>query len=130
MSVGSNPKFKRVGLDLKQVVKQVTFWVTVARQKTTKKKVRRAKNGRVIAPRKTAPAGRDKKEQLWKVEDLDKAFDLWERKKDLPPSEKWSKNKISKEPGISYTTSVRDCKEGMEEEREGRLQGESTQPRF
>ena len=44
MSVGSNPKFKRVGLDLKRVVKQVTFLFTVARQKTTKKKVRRVKH--------------------------------------------------------------------------------------
>ena len=61
----------------------------------TKKKVRRAKDGRVIAPRKTASAGRNKKEQLWKVEDLDRAFDLWERNKDLPPKERWSKNKIA-----------------------------------
>ena len=104
MSVGSNPKFKRVGLDLKRVVKWVTFLFTVARQKTTKKKVRRAKNRRVIAPRKTASTGRDKKEQLWKVEDLDKAFDLWERNKDLPPKERWSKNKILKETSIPYTT--------------------------
>ena len=100
MSVGSNPKFKRVGLAIKQVI----FSYTVARQKTTKKKVRRAKDGRVIAPRKTASAGRDQKEQLWKVQDLDRAFDLWERNKGLPPKERWSKNRISKETGIPYTT--------------------------
>ena len=104
MSVGSNPKFKRVGLGLKWVVKWVIFSFTVVRQKMTKKKVIRVKDGRVIAPRKTASAGRDKKEQLWKVEDLDRAFDLWERNKDLPPKERWSKNKISKETGIRYTT--------------------------
>ena len=104
MSVGSNPKFKRVGLDLKRVVKWVTFLFTVARQKTTKMKVRRAKDGRVIAPRKTVSAGRNQKEQLWKVEALDKAFDLWERNKDLPPKERWSKNKIAKETSIPYTT--------------------------
>ena len=70
----------------------------------TKKKVRRAKDGRLITPRKTASTGRDKKEQLCKVEDLDKAFDLWERNKDLPPKERWSKNNISKTTGIPYTT--------------------------
>ena len=69
-----------------------------------KKKVRKAKDGKVIAPIKTGSAGRDKKEQLWKVKDLDRAFDLWEKKKDLPPKERWSKNKISKETGIPYTT--------------------------
>ena len=50
MSVGSDPKFKRVGLDLKRVIKRVTFSLIVARQKTTIKKVRRAKDRRVIAP--------------------------------------------------------------------------------
>ena len=63
MSVGSNPKFKRVGLAIKRVI----FSFTVARQKTTKKKVRRVKDGRVIAPRKTASAGRDQKEHTAKV---------------------------------------------------------------
>ena len=50
MSVGSNPKFKRVGLGLKWVTKQVTFLFLLARQKTTVKKIRRAKDGRVITP--------------------------------------------------------------------------------
>ena len=50
MSVGSNPKFKRVGLGLKQVIKRVTFLFLVARQKTTQKKIRRAKDGRIITP--------------------------------------------------------------------------------
>ena len=95
MSVGSRDEVKLVTPDLKWVVKRVIFLFTVVRQKTTKKKVRRAKDGRVIAPRKTASAGRNKKEQLWKVEDLDRAFDLWERNKDLPPKERWSKNKIA-----------------------------------
>ena len=90
MSVGSRDEVKQVTL------KRVIFLFTVARQKITKKKVRRAKDGRAIAPRKTASAGRDKKEQLWKVEDLDRAFDLWEKKKDLPPKERLSKNKIAK----------------------------------
>ena len=46
MTVGSNPKFKWVGLGLKRV----TFSFLVARQKTTKQKIRRAKDGRVITP--------------------------------------------------------------------------------
>ena len=104
MSVGSRDPVKRVTLDLRRIVKWVTFLFTVAKQKTMKKKVRKAKDGRVIAPIKTGSAGRDKKEQLWKVKDLDRAFDLWEKKKDLPPKERWSKNKISKETGIPYTT--------------------------
>ena len=85
MSVGSRDPVKQVTLDLKWVVKQLIFPFTVARQKITKKKIRRAKYSRVIAPRKTASTGRNKKEQIWKMEDLDKAFDLWEKNKDLPP---------------------------------------------
>ena len=104
MSVGSRDEVKWVTLELKRVVKWLIFSFTVAKQKTTKKKVRRVKDGRVIAPKKTASAGRDKKEQLWKVEDLDRAFDLWEKNKDLPPKEIWSKNKIAKETKIPYTT--------------------------
>ena len=61
MSVGSNPKFKRVGLDLKQVTKQVTCSFLVVRQKTTQKKIRRVKDGRVI-PHKKASAGEGSKE--------------------------------------------------------------------
>ena len=68
-----------------------------------KKKIRKVKDGRIIVPRETASAGKDKKEQLWEVEDLDRAFDLWESNKDLPPKERWSKNKIAKETGIPYT---------------------------
>ena len=100
MSVGSNPKFKRVGLGLKWV----TFSFLVARQKTTLKKIRRAKDGRVIAPHKKASAGEGSKEQLWKVEKLEEAFNLWEKNKDLPPKERLSINKISKMTGIPYTT--------------------------
>ena len=44
MSVGDRINCKRVnvdlGLDLKWVIKRVTFWFLVARQKTMKKKVR------------------------------------------------------------------------------------------
>ena len=99
MSVGSRDPVKQVTLELKQVVKLVTVLFTVAKQKTMKKKMRRVKDGRVIAPRKTASTGRDKKEQLWKVKDLDRAFDLREKKKDLSPTGRWSK-----ETGIPYTT--------------------------
>ena len=104
MSVGSNPKFKRVGLDLKRVIKQVTFSFLVERQKTTQKKIRRAKDGRIITPRKKASAGEGSKEQQWKVEKLEEAFNLWEKNKELPPKEKLSMNKISKMTGIPYTT--------------------------
>ena len=104
MSVGSDPKFKRVGLNLKRVTKRVTFLFLVVRQKTTIKKVRRAKDGRVIAPQKKASAGEGSKEQQWKVEKLEEAFSLWEKNKDLPPKEKLSMNKISKMTGIPYIT--------------------------
>ena len=50
MSVGSNPKFKWVGLGLKQVIKWVTFSFQVVRQKTTQKMIRRVKDGRIIPP--------------------------------------------------------------------------------
>ena len=104
MSVGSNPKFKRVGLGLKRVIKWVTFSFLVVRQKTTKQKIRRAKDGRVITPHKKASAGEGSKEQLWKVEKLEEAFNLWEKNKELPPKEKLSMNKISKMTHIPYTT--------------------------
>ena len=104
MSVGSNPKFKRVGLGLKRVIKQVTFLFLVARQKTTKQKIRRAKDSRIIAPHKKASAGEGSKEQQWKVEKLEEEFNLWEKNKELPPKEQLSMNKISKMTGIPYTT--------------------------
>ena len=104
MSVGSNPKFKRVGLGLKRVIKQVTFSFLVVKEKTTKQKIRRVKDGRVITPCKKASAGEGSKEQLWKVEKLEEAFKLWEKNKELPPKEKLSMNKISKMTGIPYTT--------------------------
>ena len=69
MSVGSNPKFKRVGVGLKRVIKQVTFLFLVVRQKTTVKKIRRVKTaGSSPPPHKKASAGQGSKEQLWKVE--------------------------------------------------------------
>ena len=104
MSEGSNPKFKRVGLGLKRVIKWVTFSFLVVRQKTTKQKIRRVKDGRVIAPHKKASAGEGSKEQQWKVEKLEEAFNLWEKNKELPPKEQLSTNKISKMTGIPYTT--------------------------
>ena len=51
---------------VKRVVKQVTFLTLFSvgpRQKTTAKKIRRGKDGRRIAPRKDASAGRDTNEQ-------------------------------------------------------------------
>ena len=60
MSVGSNPKFKWVGLGLKWV----TFSFLVVKQKTTQKKIRRTKDGRIITPHKKASAGDGSKEQL------------------------------------------------------------------
>ena len=109
MSVGDRFNCKRVtvdlGLDLKRVIfKRVTFSFIVARQKTTKKKVRRAKDGRIIPERKKASAGYKIKEQQWELKDLDRAFDLWEKNKTLPPKERLSMNKISKDTGIPYTT--------------------------
>ena len=53
MSAGSNLKFKWVGLDLKWVIKWVTFSFLVVRQKTTVKKIRRAKDGRIISPQES-----------------------------------------------------------------------------
>ena len=55
-------------------------------------------------PRKKASTGEGSKEQQWKVEKLEEAFNLWEKNKELPPKEKLSMNKISKMTGIPYTT--------------------------
>ena len=57
-----------------------------------------------LPPRKKASAGEGSKEQQWKVEKLEEAFNLWEKNKELPPKEKLSMNKISKMTGIPYTT--------------------------
>ena len=105
MSVGSKKHVKRVTPDLKQVVKRVIFPFTVAKQKTTPPhKIKHAKDGRQIAPRKKASTGEGSKEQLWSVANLDLAFDLWEANKNKPPKEKLSKLAISKQTGIPYTT--------------------------
>ena len=96
------------GRDLvKRVVKRVTVLTLFSvgpRQKTTAKKIRQGKDGRRIAPRKDASAGRDTKEQKWKTEDMDLVFDLWERNKTLPPEQRLSKNQIHKQTGVPYTT--------------------------
>ena len=57
-----------------------------------------------LSPHKKASAGEGSKEQLWKVEKLEEAFDLWEKNKQLPHKERLSMNKISKMTGIPYTT--------------------------
>ena len=76
-------------VDLPKVGNQVgNHLFTMVRQKTTKKKVRRANDGRIIAPGQAASGGKYQIEQQWKVEDLDRAFELWERNKDLPPPKK------------------------------------------
>ena len=97
MSVGSRRNVKRV-------VKRVFFSFLVARQKNTKKKLRRGKDGRIIAPRKPASAGFKVKEQKWDAKELDRAFDLWEANKTKPKAEQMSKLAISKEVNIPYTT--------------------------
>ena len=99
---------------VKWVIKRVTvptLFSVGPRQKTTAKKIRRGKDGRRIAPRKDASAGRDTKEQKWKTEDMDLVFDLWERNKTLPPEQRLSKNQIHKRTGIPYTT-VCECLSG------------------
>ena len=104
MSVGSRDQVNWVTPDLKRVVKWVIFPFTVAKQKTTPKKVKHSKDGKHIAPRKKASSGASVKKQLWSVADLDLAFDLWEANKNKPPKEKLSKLSISKQTGIPYTT--------------------------
>ena len=92
MNVGGRGPVKWV---VKRVVKQVTaptLFSVGPRQKTTAKKIRQGKDGRRIAPRKDASAGRDTKEQKWKTEDMDLVFDIWERNKTLPPEQRLSKN--------------------------------------
>ena len=55
-------------------------------------------------PHKKASAGEGSKEQQWKVEKLQEAFNLWQKNKELPPKQKLSMNKISKMTGIPCTT--------------------------
>ena len=92
-------------------VKRVVKWVTILtlfsvgpKQKTTAKNIRWGKDGRRIAPRKDASAGRNTKEQKWKTEDMDLVFDLLERNKTLPPEQRLSKNQIYKQTRVPYTT--------------------------
>ena len=97
----SSPPFFALLMNVggRDLVKGVVKWVTIPtlfsvgpRQKTTAKKIRQGKNGRRIAPRKDASAGRDSKEQKWNTEDIDLVFDLWERNKTLPPEQRLFKN--------------------------------------
>ena len=97
MSVGSRRNVKRV-------IKRVIFSFLVVRQKTTQKKVRHGKDGRIIAPRKPASAGYNVKEQKWPASELDRAFDLWEANKTKPKDQQMSKLAIPKKVNIPYTT--------------------------
>ena len=97
MSVGSRRNVKRV-------IKRVIFSFSVARQKTTQKKLRCGKDGRKIAPRKPASSGYKVKEQKWPASELDRAFDLWEANKNKLKDQQMSKLAIAKEVKIPYTT--------------------------
>ena len=107
---------------VKRVVKRVIFptcsSVPGPRQKTTPSK-KRGKDGRRIAPRKEASAGRNRKEQQWTEADMDEVFDLFERNKTLPPGEQMSIRAISKQTGVPYTT----CCERLKGRRGGGKRG-------
>ena len=117
MSVGSRRNVKRV-------IKWVIFSFLVARQKTTQKKVRRGKDGRIIAPRKPASAGYKVKEQKWSASELDRAFDLWEENKTKPKDQQMSKLAISQEVNIPTLPSVSDFQAEEEVGKGEKLQGE------
>ena len=104
MSVGSRRNVKRV-------IKRVIFSFLVARQKTTQKKVRRGKDGRIITPRKPASAGYNVKEQKWPASELDRGFDLWEANKTKPKDQQMSKLAISKEVKINEGQTCSKCQE-------------------
>ena len=92
---------------VKRVSKRVTILTLFSvgpKQKTTAKKIRQGKDGRRIAPRKEALAGRNMKEQKWKTEDINLVFELWEKNKTLPQEKGLFKNQIHKKTGVPYTT--------------------------
>ena len=93
---------KRVTSPIKRVIKRVIFPFSVAKQKTTKRRL--GKDGRQIGKRQKDSAGEGSKEQLWSVADMDEVFDLWEANQNKPPKERLSKLAISKKTGIPYTT--------------------------
>ena len=99
---------KRVGVDLcKRVVKRVIGSILVVRQKKGKPRPdapHRGKDGCRIGIRRQASAGKNKKEQSWSEDDINKAFTMWEANKDLPPGERKSKRQIALDCGIPYTT--------------------------
>ena len=128
-------KSKRVEVDLpesgvKQVIfKRVTVSVPVVKQKVRKPKVRHGKDGRRIGPRREASSGKNKKEQQWTQEDIDKAFDLWEANKDKPPEEQLSKRQISIDTGVPYTTVCERLSGRRGGGRRGKIAGGKRQPR-
>ena len=80
------------------------FFIPSGETKDNQTQDKESKGRQGHRPCKKASAGEGSKEQLWKVEKLEEAFNLWEKNKELPPKEKLSMNKISKMTGIPYTT--------------------------
>ena len=106
--LSTNSKRVRVDLPKQVITEQVTVSVVVVKQKKGKprpqKEERQGKDGRKISPRRTASSGKNQKEQNWSEQDMDRAFDMWEKNPDLPPQERKFKRQISLETGIPYTT--------------------------
>ena len=121
MSVGSRDEVKRVTL------KRVIFSFHSGEAKDNKKGGEKSERRETNSSKKDCIC-RERQEQLWKVEDLDRAFDLWE--KICPLRRGCPRTRLQRKQACPTPPSVKDCQEDMEEEREGRLQGKNGLPRF
>ena len=103
MSVGSRNQVKLVTTGRKWVVKRVIFSFTVAKQKTTPKKVKHGKDGRIVYERRPVQV-QDSSSICGQLLTWTWCLICGRPTKTNPPKEKLSKLAISKQTSIPYTT--------------------------
>ena len=91
---------------------------------------KKGKKGKVLRSpqeKRAASSHKGQKNQTWKEEAMERAFQLWDENDSLPPGKKWSMRAIAKEVGIPKTTII----ERLSQRRKGKghIAGGKRQPR-
>ena len=91
---------------------------------------KKGKKGKVLRSpqeKKAASSHKGEKNQKWKEEAMERAFQLWDENDSLPPGKKWSMRAIAKHVQVPKTTII----ERLSQRRKGKghIAGGARQPR-
>ena len=94
----------------KLVIKQVILTEIILDRKMAKSKfLKKGKGGKVLRTpeeRRLASSHKGKKNQQWKVTQMEKTEALWKKNDELPPEKKLSMRAIARAVGIGKTTII------------------------